>query len=198
MNKAQSLIRTFLCSVSICALVFVACEEPVSQPKRYGYPRIEFPTDYGYTTFTNESCPFTFDYPDYGEISRDSKDSCWVDITFPQFDLTWHLTYRNVEESGKKRGQHFEEYRKLVYKHSSKASHIDASPFEAPAGKGTLFEIYGEVGTPEQIFLYDEEEQDIMMMSFYFRTATENDSLAPVSSYMKEEVQKMLNTFKWK
>lgn len=198
MNKAQSLIRTSLFILCVCALIAVACEEPVSQPKRYGYPRVELPQDYGYKAFSNDACPFTFDYPDYGEISRNAEDSCWVDITFPVLDLTWHLTYRNVEETGKTRGQHFEEYRRLVYKHASKASHIDANPFDAPSGKGTLFEIYGEVGTPEQVFLYDKTEQDIMMMSFYFRTATENDSLAPVSSYMKEEVQKMLNTFRWK
>lgn len=198
MNKTPSLIRNFLILLSALVLGIVACEEPVSQPKRYGFPRIEFPEDHGYTTFSNNACPFTFDYPDYGEVSRDSGDSCWVDITFPNFDLTWHLTYRNVAETGKKRGQHFEEYRRLVYKHASKASHIEANPFDAPAGRGTMFEIYGEVGTPEQVFLYDQEEQDIMMMSFYFRTATENDSLAPVSDYMKGEVQKMLNTFRWK
>lgn len=196
MNKAPSLFLTAL--ISTFLLLAVSCEEPVSQPRKYGFPRIEFPQDYAYTTFSNESCPFTFDYPEFGEITRESGDSCWVDITFPAFDLTWHLTYRNAQVSGKSSSQHFEEYRRLVYKHSSKASHIEANPFEAPAGKGTLFEIYGEVGTPEQVFLADSEEQDIMMMSFYFRTATENDSLAPVSAYMKKEVKKMLNTFKWK
>jgi len=196
MNKVQSLIIIGL--AGIFALALNACEEPVNQPRRYGYPRIELPEKHSYTTFSNEICPFTFDYPNYGEITRDMKDSCWVDIRFPNFDLTWHLTYRNASASGKSRSQHFEEYRKLTYKHSPKASHIEAKPLEVPAGKGTLFEIYGEVGTPEQVFLFDSTEQHIMMMSFYFRTATKNDSLVPVTTYMKGEVQKMLESFEWK
>lgn len=196
-NTAHSFPQ-FLIPIVLLVLSLIACEEPFTQPKKYGYPRMELPKNHGYSSFSNETCPFTFNYPDYGEITRDMSDSCWVDITFPEYDLTWHFTYRNTLSSKKSRGQHFEEYRRLIYKHSPKASHIEANPLEAPAGKGTLFEIYGEVGTPAQVFLYDEKEEDIMMMSFYFRTATENDSLAPLSAYMKEEVEKMLNTFEWK
>ena len=198
MNKTTHLIPGFACILLGLSFFITSCEEPINQPRKYGFPRMELPEGFGYKTFSNESCPFTFDFPDYGEISRDMSDSCWVDINFPGYDLTWHFTYRNTEESNKSRGQHFEEYRRLIYKHSSKASHIEANPMEAPSGKGTLFEIYGEVGTPQQVFLYDQKEEDIMMMSFYYQTATENDSLAPLTVYMKEEVQKMLQTFKWK
>lgn len=125
------------------------------------------------------------------------SDSCWVDIDFPRYDLKWHITYRNVEESQKSRSEHFEEYRKMIYKHSKQATQIVPSPVSVDAGEGTFFEIYGNVGTPAQVFLYDSTEQHVMMMSFYFQTALKNDSLFPVINYMKEEVQHMVRSIQW-
>ncbi|MDX2249763.1 MAG: hypothetical protein SF052_23465 [Bacteroidia bacterium] len=174
------------------------CEEYVPYPRPFGFPRIDFPTKTAYTSFSNEICPFTFEYPDYGKISRSLDDSCWVDIHFPVYDCKWHITYRTADKKGKDRHAHYEDYRRLIYKHSKKATQIQESPITVPAGQGILFEIYGNVGTPAQVFLYDSTETQIVMMSFYFQTALKNDSLQPVINYMKGEIGHTLETFQWK
>ncbi|GAB4419529.1 MAG: hypothetical protein OHK0039_32050 [Bacteroidia bacterium] len=179
-------------------LVLSACESYEPYPRPFGYPRIDLPVSRDYRVFENETCPFTFDYPAYGRVSRDQQDSCWTDIHFASFDLKWHITYRDAGAGHKSRSTHFEEYRRLVYKHSKKATQIRETALEVPAGRGTLFEIYGEVGTPAQLFLHDTTDSRVVMMSCYFRTAQKNDSLQPVINYVKEEMRHMAQSLVWR
>ena len=197
MNQMSGL-RTEIFWLLLISMLVSACEAYVPYPRKYAYARIELPSDFGYKQFNETYCPFTFEYPDFGEVSRSMSDSCWADISFPLFDCKWHFSGRNIPASGKTRSEHFEEYRRLIYQHTRKATQIQPTPFEANAGDGVKFEIYGNVGTPQQIFFYDKEEQDIMMMSFYFQTATKNDSLQPVIQFMKKELDHMLESFQWK
>ena len=178
-------------------LCLLSCTESTPIPRKYGFHRIEFPNTTQYKSFDNRSCPFTFEYPVEGEIVRDFKDSCWVDIEFERYGLTWHLNYRNANEDGRDRNFHFEEHRKLIYKHSKKASEIRPFQFTNSQGYGTLHEVYGNVGTPAYIFFSDTADQDIFVMSFYFQTALKNDSLAPVIDYMKGEVRHMVESLRW-
>ncbi|MEO0895936.1 MAG: hypothetical protein AAFY71_06030 [Bacteroidota bacterium] len=178
----------------------LACEEAAPFARKYGYHRIDTPEveERSYQVFDEASCPFTFEFPSYGKISRTSSDSCWADIQMEPFNLKWHITYRNVYETQKDLNTHFEEYRKLVYKHTKKATRIQENPIQGPTGKGTIFEIAGNVGTPAQVFYADTINSQVMIMSLYFRTALKNDSLAPVISYMKEEVSHAVQTLRWK
>ncbi|MEL6673428.1 MAG: hypothetical protein AAFR61_14585 [Bacteroidota bacterium] len=187
-----------LVTLWLLSLTLSSCsEEYVPFPRKYGFHRIDIPAVTQYQTFSNAACPFSFEYPEGGRISRESPDSCWTDIYFPAYDCTWHFTYRQAEESGKARGVHFEEYRGLIYKHSKKASQIKESRLDMASGKGVKFELYGNVGTPEQLFFHDASEQEIMMMSFYFNTAMKNDSLQPVIVHMKDQLDHMLESFTW-
>ncbi|MEM6343030.1 MAG: hypothetical protein AAF927_04085 [Bacteroidota bacterium] len=192
-------MKVILAIATVLMLTFVACTsyEPYARP--YGFPRIEVPgpAERSYTNFSNQSCPFTFEYPVGGTITRDLKDSCWVDIQFPDYNLTWHITYRDVDDN-RSRASHFEDYRRLVYKHSKKATQITEAEIKGPNGYGILFELYGTVGTPAQIFYSDSSGQQIAMLSFYYRTAEKNDSLQPLTDYMKEELQHMVQTVQWK
>ncbi|MEZ4827985.1 MAG: hypothetical protein R3C61_17135 [Bacteroidia bacterium] len=188
--------KQWLLYILTLLLLGAGCESYVPYPRPFGFPRIDFPEKTTYTGFSNETCPLKFDYPDYGKITRDLPDSCWVDIQFPLYDCKWHFTYR-IAGQNKDKDAHFEDYRRLIYKHSAKATQIKESPISVPAGQGVLFEIYGNVGTPAQVFLYDSTETHIAMMSFYFQTALKNDSLQPVINYMKGEIKHTLETFQW-
>ena len=190
-------VNAIVSALFVLTLLGSSCDSYTPYPRKMGFPRIDFPGEKTYESFQNETCPFTFQYPSDGVITRNLPDSCWVDINYPAYDCKWHISYRDVGKSGKNRNVHYEEYRKLIYNHTIKASQIKESPIEVPAGRGVLFEVYGNVGTPAQVFLYDSTENHIMMMSFYFQTALKNDSLAPVIDYMKGEVRNMLDSFSW-
>ncbi len=60
-----------------------------------------------------------------------------------------------------------------------------------------MYEIYGEVPTSVQFF-YSDSIKHSLMTSFYFNTATKNDSLQPIISYMKKDLTHMIETIEWK
>ncbi|TAE57421.1 MAG: gliding motility lipoprotein GldD, partial [Bacteroidetes bacterium] len=88
-------------------------------------------------------------------------------------------------------------YRKLVYKHTKKATQITETPLEIGSNRAILFELYGNVGTPAQVFMADSAGEHIFMMSLYYQTALKNDSLQPVTDYMKGEILRMLESLEW-
>jgi gliding motility-associated lipoprotein GldD len=196
-SKRQNMPSRFASLAGILLLFFAACDTYTPYPRPMGFPRIELPATTVHKTFQNTPCPFTFEYPDFGEFTRNSEDSCWVDITFPQFDGTWHIAYRNTDAIGKTRSELYEEYRNLMYFHTKKADRIIETPVSGPTGYGMLFEMYGEVGTPAQFFFSDSTGSQVIMNSFYYRTALKNDSLHPVSVYMKRELAHMIQSIQW-
>ena len=121
-----------------------ACNSYTPYPRPYGYVRIDLPVQTTYTDFQAETCPLAFEFPDHGVVTRDLADSCWVDISFPQFDCRWHISYRDVAKTGKTKNTIFEDYRELLYNHTMKASKIDDVPFSIPAGEGVRFDMYGK------------------------------------------------------
>jgi len=170
-------------------------EEPV--PKQWGYHRIEFPERI-YSEFARADCPFTFEYPDYGKFVFDDKEPCWMDIYYKPFHCNWHFTYRDLKGLSENRSKEFEEYRRLIYKHTVKATQIQETAIQTEQVKGVFFEIYGNVPTSAQLFMTDHENKHVVEVSFYFYTSLKNDSLAPVISYMKEDLLHLAETFKWK
>lgn len=187
----------FLPGLLLILIAMSACSDPVAYPRPLAFSRIDFPQNPDYKTFDSESCPFTFKYPSEAEISRNASDSCWVDIKFPAYDCKWHVTYRDTRTETKEKEVYYEEWRNMIFKHSKKATRIQDKPISSPDGKGFMYEVYGNVGTPAQLFFSDTKGEEIVMLSCYFRTATKNDSLAPVIDYMKVELEKMVQTLKW-
>lgn len=189
-------ISVFAALISI--FLFASCESYSPYPRPMGFHRINLPNPSQYTRFQNETCPFTFEYPDWGLISRNQPDSCWVDVAFEAPKAKWHISYRNTRAVRRTRNELFEEYRTLIYKHTKQADRILESPIESDKGYGMLFEVYGNVGTPAQFFFSDTTDTHVIMNSFYYQTALKNDSLYPISVYMKEEMMHMIGSLEWK
>lgn len=183
-------------ATAIMVLILEACSQandPFPRPK--GWPRIDLP-EHAYQKFENQVCPFTFEYPQIGQIERQKADSCWMDLYFKDFECRWHVTYRYVPGSGKTVVDHFEEYRKLVFKHIQKVQQIKENPLQGKNGSGVMYELFGTVGVPAQVFYSDSVH--LVMASFYFDTAVRNDSLAPVIDFMKEDLKHMAESIVWK
>lgn len=182
--------------VLVFSTIFLTnCGEEASAPKPWGFHRIEMPKLEGYKTFDNGTCPFTFEYPSYGEVSRNQQDSCWVDIAFPYFNCKWHISHQAINDK-KDRIALFEEFRKLVYKHSKKVSTITDTPIETQVAKGVKYELYGNIATPIELFLYNDKHT--MTLDFYYNTALHNDSLAPITEQMKKDIAHLVESVKWK
>lgn len=193
--KRNPVLPVLFASLMTLVLALGCAEALPPVPKPRAWPRIELPP-HSYTTLVTPTCPFTFDYPQIGVVESSKPDSCWMNLYFKPFECRWHITYRHVPSSGKTFSEHSEEYRKLVFKHIQKVSQIKETPLHSESGDGILYELFGTVGVPAQLFFSDSTH--IVLASFYFDTAVRNDSLAPVIDFMKTDMKHMAESIRFR
>ncbi len=174
-------------------------QEQVNTPKPKGYFRLEFPKKV-YQTYVSDA-PFVFDYPVYATVNKDTEASAqpfWNNLDFPQFNGRLHLTYHGVF-SEQNYNRMTEAARNLAMKHSIKASAIDQRLINFPDKKvyGIYYEIQGNTASSVQFFLTDSAKH-YFRGALYFNEAPKYDSIQPVIKFIKEDINKMIETFKWK
>ena len=172
-------------------------------PKPRGYFKIILP-ERGYKTFENESCPFTFEYPSYGVINRDTvfldtvpDNACWFNITFASLNGNLHLSYKEI--TGKNSlGHLIEDAHKLTFKHTIKADFIDENILHTENDvSGILFDVGGNAASALQFYVTD-SSQHFLRGSLYFYNTPNADSIAPVLRFIRPDVLKLIETLKWK
>jgi gliding motility-associated lipoprotein GldD len=168
-------------------------------PKPKGYNRIDLPP-HSYQQLA-PGHPYTFEYSRYAKIRRDSSylaQPHWINVYYPSLHANVQITYADVNRSSKLFNKLLEDARKLTSKHQIKASAIDESVLETPHGmRVAVFELSGEVPSQFQFYTTD-STRHFFRGALYFPTATANDSLAPVISYVKKDIVQLLNTLQYK
>jgi len=190
----------FLLILMFC---FASCEDDsVATPKPRMFPRIKFP-EKSYDQFKTDYCKFTFTKPAYTSIEQDEKyfdgstlHPCWFDLVYGDFDARIHFSYYPLSTK-----ERFEELKRdafiLSQKHNAVANYIDEIPvYKNESVKGFIFNLEGEVASPIQFYLSD-EKNNFLRGSLYFNTKSRPDSLAPLVSFVKEDVLKLVETFEW-
>jgi len=186
--------------VVFIALFFTACNGNHDySPKPRGYYRIVFPKK-EYQEY-DAGCPFTFMYPKYAVIEPDkSADAkpCWLNMQFPQFNGTLHLSYQPIT-SKKEYDELIEDSRTFAFKHTVKATSIDQGLIRIPERNlyGIYYTIDGNAASSAQFFLTD-SVHNYIRGALYFNTEPRLDSIQPVLDFVKKDVNMMIKTFKWK
>jgi gliding motility-associated lipoprotein GldD len=168
-------------------------------PKPRGYFRIIFP-EKEYQQY-NAGCPIVFDYPKYAVIEADKKPGakpCWLNMQFPGFNGTLHLSYEHIQ-SKKEFDRLVEEAHKLTFKHTVKATGIDQGVISYPEKKvyGIYYTVDGNAASSLQFYLTD-STKNYIRGALYFNTEPRLDSIQPVLTFVKKDVDVMIKTFKWK
>lgn len=177
--------------------LFHSCRQDYS-PKPRGYFRIDLP-EREYLIF-DTNYPYTFEYPSYARIVPDlrpSSEPYWINIEFPQFRGTLFISYKSVSGN---LVEYLEDSRTFVMKHIPKASAIEDSMIYRPEDRvfGLIYDIEGSgAASPLQFFVTDSASH-FLRGALYFNTSPNNDSLAPVIGFVREDILKMLDTFHWK
>ena len=166
-------------------------------PKPRGYLRIDF-KEKEYTQF-DSTCPYRFEYPVYAQIVMDMKartEPCWLNIEFPAYNGTIHISYKEVRGDLDK---FVEDSRNLAYKHTIKADAIRETVYSDTGRNvhGILYDIKGNAASNLQFFLTDSIAH-FLRGSLYFNVTPDKDSLAPVINYFKEDIVHLIETFNWK
>ena len=166
-------------------------------PRPKDYYRIDLPAK-AYQQYSGD-CPYTFELPvysNYTEAGGRENEKCRGNIEFPSLHAKIHLTYKQVNNDI---ATFLEDSRKLSYKHSVKASGIQEFIINEPQQKvyGTIYEIGGSAASAIQFHVTDSSNH-FLRGALYFYASPNPDSLAPVLSFVRKDIEHMLKTFKWK
>ena len=187
-------------TIVIAFLIFViatSCEQAYS-PKPRGYFRIELP-EKKYQSF-DTTFPYTFDYPVYAEIVPDPhspNEKYWINLNYLPFNATLYISYKHVDGN---LIQYLEDAHKMVIKHIPKVDAIyDSLILDRDRNMyGLIYQLEGSgAATPYQFFLTDSLSH-FVRGALYFNTAPNNDSLEPVIDFITEDINYMINSFRWK
>jgi len=169
------------------------------QPKEKGYPRFDLPRPV-YTVY-NQDHPFQFEVSDQAMVYKDSgkfAEAHWVNIKYPALSAEVQLTYKDINGDMKLLNEYIEDARTLINKHNIKAYGIEESKLKNASGhEAYVFTLTGQVPTQFQFYTTD-SSRHFLRGALYFRTATENDSLAPAIKYISNDMIHLLNTLTWK
>jgi len=173
-------------------------------PKPKAYPRVVFP-ERQYEMYDPKDCPFKFEKPVYANVTNDTiffgqkimSIDCWLNVNFPSLNGTINLTYKDINDSMKLE-RLIEDAHKMSFKHTTKADYIDEIRIQNDHGVGgILYDVGGNAASNVQFFLTDSTKH-FLRGALYFNSEPNTDSMAPVVTFVKEDMKRMLKTFQWK
>ena len=192
MNKLliAGLLLTFL---------ITGCMEPYSAKPR-GYYRIDLPVK-EYHRLTG-NYPYQFEMPAYARvepyrgITTDADTTrYWINLAFPRFNGRIHLTYKPVQNNLR---QLIEDSYTFTYKHSIKADAINQKEYLNPQHRvyGILFDIKGNTASSVQFFMTDSIHH-FLRGALYFDNEPNRDSIAPVNEFLRQDIERLIETLTW-
>ncbi|MEO9475433.1 MAG: gliding motility lipoprotein GldD [Cyclobacteriaceae bacterium] len=184
-------------AVFFVLVFFVGCSQDYL-PRPKGYNRIELPP-HEYVSLP-DTMPYSFELSKHSVLKKNKSwitERYWVDIQYPDMGANVQITYKPImNKDSLIRGYYSDSYR-LTAQHNVKAYAIDEMIMELPNGDyASVSNLEGEIPTPLQFHVSDSSKH-FLRGALYFETATKNDSLAPVISYLKADVIHMLQSLKW-
>ncbi|MGI4832837.1 MAG: hypothetical protein ACRYFK_05185 [Janthinobacterium lividum] len=189
-----SVALALLAGTSACS----SGDEADYTPRPRGFNRIDLPP-HRYRPL-GLGRPYSFEVSRYAKVLRDSSylaQPDWLNIYYPQLHANVQITYTNAQRNRQLYNKMMEDARKLTGKHQIKATAIEERILKTPNGlRASVFELEGEVPSQFQFYTTD-STRHFFRAALYFRTATQNDSLAPVIEYVKYDMVRMLNSLKY-
>lgn len=193
--------KTLIYSILAGAILSLySCGGEEFSPKPKGFNRIDLP-EQKYQSLNKEGYPYNFEYSVHAKILPDTSklaEPFWIDIYYPQFKSNVQITYKSLKKEKKTLDELINDSYRLKGGHLKKAYAVDESLHRTKSGKvATIFQLEGEVPSQFQFYMTDSTEH-FLRGALYFRTATKNDSLAPIINYMKEDIMHLIETVEWK
>lgn len=189
--------------VQLC--LFWACQNEEYVPKPKAYPRVSLPPKHSYQVYKPAECPFVFEYPTYANIVKDTaaigkgrpSHPCWMSIKYPSLNATVYLSYKPIGKENKL-PQLIEDAHTLNAKHVIKANYIEDSLITTPNGvHGLIYNVGGNAASSTQFFVTD-SIQHFLWASLYFYNQPNEDSIAPVAAFIRQDMEHLLETFQWR
>lgn len=186
----------------LLSFIVLACNtDYVARPR--GYFKIGLP-EKTYRLFQEPGYPYSFEYPVYGRILKDSlffedkaENPYWINIDFPQFQGRIHISYKEIGKN--KLDSLINDAFTLSYKqHTYKASAIQPREFSTPYHVGGVyFTLKGNAATSNQFFATD-STRHFIRGALYFSATPNADSLQPVNEFLRQDMEHLIETLRWR
>ena len=182
-----------------------ACRPQSFTPKPPGYYKLDTPNQHQYRNFDEPGYPYTFEYPAYGRIDKDTatyglkdpESKFWINISFPDFNGVINFTYKSISAAQPLDKLNAEAY-EMSFFHHEKAAFIDHSEFLNDAGTDcVIYTIGGNVATRYQ-FTASDTMHNFIRGALYFDVTPNADSLKPISDFVERDIEHLLMTLKWR
>lgn len=172
-------------------LAVIGCKEDVL-PKPASHLRLDYPVA-EYVRLDSD-CPFSFEMNSEGVLKK-GKD-CDLSIDYPKMKATIYLSYKPVNNNI---NALLSDVQKLTYKHVIKADDIIEQPFLNRNDKvyGMFYEVNGNAATNAQFYVTDSTKHFIDC-SIYFYAKPNFDSIMPAVSYVRNDLQNLMESLRWK
>ena len=188
--------------VLLLGIIMPACRPGVYTPKPRGYFQTDFP-EKAYRTFDSVNYPFTFEYPVYGKITKDTNlnreehQPYWINVDFQEMNATLFLSYKQISAAEPLDKLIAESYR-LSYAHDIKADYIKSPEFETANGlHGVVYTVGGNAASAYQFYATD-NERNFMRGALYFNLTPNVDSLRPAIDFLKKDMDRLIETLRFK
>ena len=201
-------------------ILFFACNSTYTS-KKTGYFKIDLP-DKKYVLFDEPGVPYSFEYPEYASIVKDStyfdanpENDYWRNIDFKKLNAKIFLSYKAV--GGKalykikmpngtyKDSTGINKYDKMINdafnltnKNDDVATSKKDSLFKTANNvSGLLFKLGGNAATQRQFFMTD-TTKNFIRGALYFYASPNADSVRPVVDFIQQDIDHLIKTFRWK
>ncbi len=179
-------------------IIFISCSDETGTPKPRAYFRIDLP-EKSYHEY-DTTFPYKFEYPVYSKIIPDwerKSEPYWLNIDFPKYKGRIHLSYKVVNNN---LSEYIEQSRSFAQKHIPKANEINQEIYINDEYKvyGMIYDIKGSGAASTYQFYLTDSVKHFVRGALYFNMIPNNDSIAPVISFIKEDIKHMITTFEWK
>ena len=190
-------MKNFMLFITI--VLCISCgSDPIPKPKaflRLDYPKPEYKE-------VKTNLPFTFEKNNLSYILEDikfssDKKNIGLEITYPSLKGIIHLTYKKIDETSLQR--RIVDVQKITQSHAIKANAITAQPFANFEHRvyGMLYEVSGNVASQSQFYVTDSINH-FLTGALYFYVKPNYDSILPAVNYIKNDIQHIMETLKWK
>lgn len=198
-HKGLPLSLGFFCTIFFLLTLTMGCGGNYT-PKPRGFLRMDLPAK-KYQVFDTVG-PYSFEYPQYAQViheppEKNQKSVQRFNVGFGNLNGTIHCTY--VPLSGNL-DTLIEDAVDFVYRHVPKATTIAKTSIirEEDQVFGMVFNIKGKsVASTYQFYLTD-STRHFLRGALYLNTIPDNDSLKPVIDFLKQDVDHMMQTLRWK
>lgn len=185
-------------SILLMIVILTSCgSDDILIPKPPTYLRLDLP-DHTYSEYKSQ-CGYRFDSSSLFKV-KDVVDSagnlmCHKDIDLGPLNGVIHFSYIDMKEP---LSTYVNFANDKVDEHKLKATAIEDQKILHPQNRvyGTFFELQGDVASPYQFYLTDSTSKFVSGV-VYFNSRPNYDSLKPTLDYLKVDLLKMVNSFKW-